>query len=203
VLEREGSSGELTTLSKVLLNGYPPGNVVAGFLNSVEYRRWLIADPVNGFYPRFLGRQADEGGIQFWLNAMAHGVTEPQVLAGIVGSGEFYATQGGGTNAGYVNALYDKLLNRTAGASEVNFHVGRLNAGTGRADIAYGFIHSTEYRLILINEWYDHYLSINPVDNLKSSQALAKFGPNGSWQNVQIFILTSREAIPRPLILGS
>ncbi len=203
VLEREGSSAEVSSLSKALLNGYPAPNAVAGFVNSVEYRRWLIADPVNGFYPRFLGRQADEGGIQYWLNAMAHGVSEPQVLAGIVGSGEFFATQGGGTNAGYVNALYAKVLNRTAGASEVNYYVSRLNAGTGRADIAAGFINSTEYRTILIQEWYDHYLTINPVDNNKMSVALSKFGPSGSWQNVQIYILTSREAIPRPLILGS
>ncbi len=203
VLEREGSPAELTTLAKVLISGYPPGNVVSGFINSVEYRRWLLADPVNGFYFRYLGRQADEGGIQFWLNAMAHGVTEPQVVAGIVGSAEFLQTQGGGTSAGYVNGLYTRLLGRSAGASEVNFYVAQLNSGRSRSDIAYGFINSTEYRVLLVQEWYDHYLGINPLDNTRQSFALAKFGPRGSWQDVQIFILTGREAIPRPLILGS
>lgn len=203
VLEREGSTAEVTALSNALRNGYPPANAVAGFVNSVEYRRWLIADPVNGFYFRFLGRQADEGGVQFWLNAMAHGVSEPQVLAGITGSSEFFTTQGGGTNAGFVNALYTKVLNRAASAAEVNFYVSRLNAGVGRADIANGFIQSQEYRTILVREWYDHYLAINPVDNFRLNQALSRFGSSGNWRAVQTFILTSLDAIPRPLQLGS
>lgn len=203
LLERDGTTAEINSLAAALRNGYPPQNAVSNFVNSVEYRRWLIADSTNGFYIRYLGRQADEGGVQFWLNAMAHGVSENQVIAGMVGSAEFYTTQGGGSAAGFVEALYGNVLNRTASAAEINYHVARVNAGTARSDVAYGFLFSTEFQSILVREWYDHYLAQASIDNQKLNNALARFGAQNSWQNVQVYILTTHEAIPRPLILGS
>lgn len=204
LLEREGSDAEINALAGALRNGYPATAAVAGFLNSPEYRRWLIADPVNGFYPRYLGRQADEGGIQFWLNAMAHGVTEQQVLSGIVGSNEFFVTQGSSTNTGYVTALYTLLLERTTSpsAAEINFYVSQLNAGRSRADVAAGFIFSTEYETQIVNEWFFHYLDQATPNSFYVGRALAAMNVRNSWHDAQTYILTTTFAIPRPLILG-
>jgi hypothetical protein len=204
LLEREGSDAEINALAGALRNGYPPQNAVANFVTSPEYRRWLIADPVNGFYPRYLGRQADEAGIQFWLNAMANGVSEQQVLAGIVGSQEFFVTKGGSTNAGYVTALYSELLLRTdpPSTAELNYYVNQLNAGRPRADIAYGFIYSTEYETQLVNEWFFHYLDDSNPNTFYVGRAMAALNVRNSWLDAQTYILTTTMAIPRPLVLG-
>lgn len=203
LLERDGSPAEVNALAVALKNGYSPANAVMGFVSSVEYRRWLIADPTNGFYPRYLGRQADAAGVQFWLNAMANGVSEQQVLAGIVGSQEYFETQGGGTNAEYVNSLYSELLRRTNAptSAELNYYVAQLNAGQSRAHVAYGFIYSREFNTQLVTEWWDHYLdsSKNLLTTPILNVALSKFGLRNQWRDVQAYILTTPQAIPVPL----
>src|SRR5262249_4002634 len=71
------------------------------------------------WYAAFLGRPAQGGEEQGWVNALLAGRPEEQVLSGILASPELYAraqTMGFGDTAdgNYVRALYRLLLGRTA-----------------------------------------------------------------------------------------
>jgi hypothetical protein len=60
---------------------------VAGFLYSNEGE----ARFVEGEYTSLLDRPADPGGLATWVSVLAHGASYEQVIAGIMGSPEFYA----------------------------------------------------------------------------------------------------------------
>jgi hypothetical protein len=112
---------------------------------------------VDGFYVKFLGRQAVGGEEAVWVNALEHGATEEQVIAVILSSSEFAAHANaliGGANpdANYVQALYQLLLHRTASMAEVNLWLGALPSG--RAAVAFGFLGSAEYRTDVVTDLY-------------------------------------------------
>ncbi|HQU41918.1 MAG TPA: DUF4214 domain-containing protein, partial [Pirellulales bacterium] len=81
--------------------------LVAGFLGSPEYRQHLVT----GMFRDLLDRAPDAGGLQFWTTVLAAGTDEKNVLAGILGSDEYYA-DAGKTASGFVHALYRDLLGR-------------------------------------------------------------------------------------------
>jgi hypothetical protein len=60
---------------------------VAGFLYSNEYE----TDWVEGEYVHLLDRGADPGGLASWVSELAGGARYEQVIAGLVGSPEYYA----------------------------------------------------------------------------------------------------------------
>jgi hypothetical protein len=63
------------------------GAVVAGVLSSNEYETdWVEAE-----YVHLLDRAADPGGAAFWVSELAGGASYEQVIAGLVGSPEYYA----------------------------------------------------------------------------------------------------------------
>ncbi len=61
--------------------------VAISFLTSTEYRTDLIEVD----YQTFLGRSADQAGLNSFLQAMQMGATDQEVLATIFGSPEGYA----------------------------------------------------------------------------------------------------------------
>lgn len=60
-------------------------------------------------------------------------------------SGNTYFSNSGGSNTGYVSAIYQDVLMRPADVAGLNYWVGRLNNGTStRSSVANGFIRSIE-----------------------------------------------------------
>jgi hypothetical protein len=92
------TSGFVNALYKDLLSRVPQAaevahwqggsriDIAAGVLNSPEYKGDLIATD----YLRFLGRHVDQAGLNAWISSMNGGTADEQVLAGIVGSQEFF-----------------------------------------------------------------------------------------------------------------
>jgi hypothetical protein len=83
------------------------------------------------------------------------------VLVGLVASDEYFSNRGGGTNSGFLNALYQNLLQRPADPAGLNAWMQQLNNGTSRATVARAFVTSQEYRTNLVNAYYLHYLGRN------------------------------------------
>src|SRR5262249_44196300 len=54
----------------------------------------------------------------------------------------------------FVQALYQVLLGRTPGASEVTGHVAALAGGQSQTQVALGFLRSQEVRADLVMEYY-------------------------------------------------
>src|SRR5262245_12161852 len=86
--------------------------VVAAIEQSMEFQ----TNVVQKGYQQFLHRAADQAGLNFWVNFLQQGHTVEQMEAGLAGSPEYFQNRGGGTNAGFLAALYQDALGRTIDA---------------------------------------------------------------------------------------
>jgi len=89
------------------------------------------------WYQRFLGRQPDPyaGG---WVTALQSGQNPEQVLAGILGSQEYYLRTGG-TPRAFVNGLYADLAGRAPTPQEESYWTRQVHSRS-REDVAYDFL---------------------------------------------------------------
>ena len=128
------------------LGNTPAGRaqIVTDFEQSPEY----LNDVVTTLYEP-LPQPRPDPLAQGWVTALENGATIEQVIDGIVSSPEFFQ-KAGGTNGGYVNALYNSILGRAADPAGYATWVNALNTGTSRAAVAQGFLTSTEYRQDLV-----------------------------------------------------
>ena len=132
-----------------LTNGAPRIAVANSITASGEFRSGLIS----GVYREFLGREPDPHGLSDWLAAMGAGLTIQGMEAGFLASDEYYY-QAGGTDAGWVQRLYQHVLGRGAAESEVQGWVGVLAQGSSRGTVAAGFVLSTERLSTVVNGYY-------------------------------------------------
>jgi hypothetical protein len=109
-------------------------------------------------YTQFLHRAADSAGLSFWVNSLKQGATLEQVEAGLVGSTEYFQNRGGGTNSGFLTALYQDTLNRTVDSSGQAFFSQQLTSGTTTAQVAAEIFASTEFRQDVVQGFYQRLL---------------------------------------------
>jgi uncharacterized protein YkwD len=105
---------------------------------------------VRAWYRTYVGRSPSDGEASGWAAALAVGATEEALIAGILGSPEFYAhaqkiIAAGSADDRYVAALYELLLKRTAAPADLASWAGALPM-LGREGVALRFLTSTEYR---------------------------------------------------------
>ncbi len=124
-----------------LNNGIPPAAVVLAIESSPEY----LGDQVAAMYNRYLGRNPDSGGDQFWTSFLEAGGTFEEMAAQFTASSEYFAFRGG-TNEGFVAGLYEQVLQRGVSPSEIPPWVTLLDNGVSRLDVAGAFLTSQEYR---------------------------------------------------------
>jgi hypothetical protein len=124
-----------------------------GILQSTEYFTGLIGN----YYQMYLGRIASAGEVAPWVNYLQHGGNDNQVLAGFLGSAEFFQHVGN-TPTAWVDALYGDLLGRAADAGGAAGWVKALTSGTSMSGIVMGFATSTERDLMLTQSYYQQYL---------------------------------------------
>jgi hypothetical protein len=110
---------------------------------------------------------------------MHAGLTDGELAASLASSAEFYLTAGGGTNAGFVDALYQVVLGRSPDSAGETFWLNRLAAGVTSYSVALGFVTSGEDNADSIQQTYLTLLQRNatPTElnqwlaNLQSGQA--------------------------------
>src|SRR5262249_37624058 len=112
----------------------------------------------NSLYRRLLGRDAEPGGLGFWMDQLQRGATQEGVMAGILASDEFrdrarLLVGAGSDDERFVRALYLVLFGRTAGAAEVNGWLGALPTAGSRGVAAF-FVQSREFRLQEVGALY-------------------------------------------------
>ncbi|MCI0456098.1 MAG: DUF4394 domain-containing protein [Gemmataceae bacterium] len=118
---------------------------------------------VRNFYVNFLAREADPAGLQFHVNLLLTTQSEEQTLSSILASDEFFARaqtliSTGTPEQRYVAALYQLLLNRTAGDADFAFWVPVVTS-QGRGAVALGIQQSAEYRSLQIASFYSTLLN--------------------------------------------
>lgn len=89
-----------------------------------------IASQVQALYVGYLGRAADQAGLDFWTNAIANGTsTIESVALGFTLSQEYTSKYEGLSNEELVAAIYQNVLGRAADADGLAFWVGELEKG--------------------------------------------------------------------------
>ena len=126
----------------VIANGGSLADVAAGIAGSTEAQKLdqSNGDFVRELYTTALGRDADDAGLDAWVNLLFNGTSRGEVAAGIVGSVE----AGDKSDSDFIDALYLSATGRDADtAGKAGWTEVLANGGT-HADVAIGIVGSAE-----------------------------------------------------------
>jgi uncharacterized repeat protein (TIGR01451 family) len=155
LLNRNAEAGALASWGALLNQGrLTRTQVVLAIETSMEYR----IDVVQNLYQRFLRRAADPGGLNAGVNFLAQGGTTSQLEAILLASNEYFMTRGGGTNAGWLAAVYQDVLGRAIEAAAVQSGTQALAAGVTRLQFAQAVINSQEGLTVEVQALYRQFL---------------------------------------------
>jgi uncharacterized protein (TIGR03118 family) len=154
LLNRQADPLGLEFWANQLNQGVSRAQVVAGIESSTEF----LDVEVQNAYLQFLHRAVDPLGLGFWVNALQHGATLDQVEAALVGSVEYFQNRGGGTNSGFLTALYQDALNRSVDPLGQAFFAQQLASGATTAQVAAEIFASNEFRQDVVQSFYERFL---------------------------------------------
>ncbi len=186
VLGRQASADELAYWSDQVNQGVTAKQIADTFLTSTERRSGVI----NALYQKYLGRQADQAGINYWISVWKSTGGPEAVQAGIIGSAEYYQTAGG-TDAAWVTALYQNILNRPVDAAGLAYWTDYIKTHS-KESVVLGFVTSDEYRLGLIKGWFQIYLG-RELDGSGAQYWLNQMKHGKTQEDIQAGILGSDE----------
>ena len=174
--------------------------VATALVNSTEYR----ARRINEFYSDFLGRTPSSAELTGAVNFLGTNRIE-QARAVILDSSEYFVTQGGGTNAGFLDALFLDLLNRPIDPTASATFQAQLASGTVfRRDIALAVQSSSEWYGIIVDEYYRQFLR-RPADAAGISVFSNYLQTGGTEQLLSASLVASDEyfqRLPEPSALA-
>ncbi|MEG1068606.1 MAG: DUF4214 domain-containing protein [Ruthenibacterium sp.] len=164
-LGRKGEEGGLNAWCGVFLNKTMNGaNFAYELSRSQEFigRNLDETQYINVLYNAAFGRDAESDGLAAWLSTFDKGTSREYVLSGIINSVEFknvcdkYGVTQGYYKvtqprdcyplvAQYVANLYQNLLGRRGGETELNENVNKLRSGKTGAALTQEIVASTEF----------------------------------------------------------
>src|SRR5262249_9751396 len=101
---------------------------------------------------------ADPVGLQNFLRFYDQGGTIEQIEAMLTGSSEYYRTRGGGTDDGFLDALFRDGLGRPIDLAGRTTFRQALAHGAPRGQVAAVIFASQEYRENLVRGYYQRFL---------------------------------------------
>jgi hypothetical protein len=113
---------------------------------------------VQQIYSRFLNRLAEPAGLNYGVNLLNSGGTVQELSANLLGSAEYYLTQGGGTNQGFLEAMYQDVLLRPIDPGALANDQLYLAQGGSRSLLALSVTTSVEASQLLVEDAYVTYL---------------------------------------------
>ncbi len=113
---------------------------------------------MNHIFQKFLGRPATQPELDFFVAALQQGMTEEDIMATILSSPEYYQNHGGGTNAGFLNQLFQDLLGRPIDPSSQAIFLNLLKTNFTRAQIVQLLLNSNESRKKEVDDFYHQFL---------------------------------------------
>ena len=113
----------------------PPGDVSGAMLNSIKR-----------LYKAYYLRDADNGGLQYWRNEAAAGMTIWRISDHFAGANEFAQRYGSLSNRGFIDLVYRNVMGRSPDSGGQRYWLDRLAAGTSRGELMTYFSDSPEYR---------------------------------------------------------
>ncbi len=140
LLGRQVDAGGLGVWVNALHHGLPRVFITDQIVGSLEYQ----VHEINQLYQQFLRRPADSNGMALAQQTLNSGGTLDQVRAMLLGSSEYYFARGGGTDFGFLDAMYRDVLGRPIDDAGVSFWGGQLAAGVDRQTLALQFLGTTD-----------------------------------------------------------
>jgi Domain of unknown function (DUF4214)/Protein of unknown function (DUF1565) len=153
-LHRPGDTnnpGDAGQWVKFMSQGMPAATVANQLARSGE----ALGYQVNTAFHQFLGREADSSGQTYFVSYLQGGGTLEGVAQALLASSEYQARFP--TDASFVQALYQTLLQRTGASAEVSQVLPQLPQ-IGRAGVAKEFLMSQEYRGLAVADDYTNLL---------------------------------------------
>jgi hypothetical protein len=187
LLHRQVDPMGLAAWTSSLAQGATHGQVAQAIESSAEYR----SDLVTSLYVQYLHRGPDAAGLQAFVGFLASGTLE-QVAAMITGSGEYFVNRAGGTNDGFLDALYADALHRAVDSTGRTLFDQALAQGATRQQVAQAIFASNEYRQDLVRSFYWLYLH-RPADTAGLNAFVGALGQGATDQAVIAAILASNE----------
>ncbi|TMD95375.1 MAG: DUF4214 domain-containing protein [Chloroflexi bacterium] len=133
------SAGEAYWVDQVMGHGQGPVAIARSLLASYEYR----ANLVRSVYWQYLGRGGEDAGVNSWVAMLGNGMTDEQLRLAFLGTPEFWSNSGGNPK-GFVDSLYQTVLQRGPDSSGEAYWVSRLNAGASPVSVAASLVYSFE-----------------------------------------------------------
>jgi hypothetical protein len=138
----------------LLESGTTDGQLARQLQSTKEYQTLVVKQA----YTKYLHRAADDSGMTSHLGQLVAGATQEQVFIDLAGSQEYFDTRGGGTNDGFLSALYQDVLGRAIDSSGKAAFEQALAQGTSRGQVAAQLFASAEYQQYLVAGYYSTYL---------------------------------------------
>jgi Domain of unknown function (DUF4214) len=96
-------------------------------------------------YDAILDRAPDPGGLKHWVNAIeSKSLSLEQALDGFTSSQEFQNKYGNQDNAGFVQMVYDNVLDRSPDEGGFQNWLNAIDNGMSRSEVMSGFYESPE-----------------------------------------------------------
>jgi hypothetical protein len=195
LLERPADPGGLAGWSQQLDLGASPRQVVAGLMASPEYQTLQV----NRVYQTYLHRAPDPSGLSGGIQFLQHGGTVRDLKMSVIGSAEYFQARGGGTNDGWLAAVFEDLLGRPVDPGSQQYFGPLLAMGAPRVNVALGIYLGPEAATRLVEQFYPQYLG-RPADPSGLQAAAAQISAGASEESVITTLVTSTEFYNRPLI---
>jgi hypothetical protein len=193
LLNRPVDAGGLASWTTALANGFARTQVVMAIEGSVEYD----TDLVQNLYQQYLHRTGEVAGVSGWVTYLQASGSISQLRDFFIGSAEYFVTRGGGTNAGFLSALYQDALNRTIDPSgAASWGQVLAQAQLSRAQVAAAIFSSLEYRQDLVQSFYQEFLR-RPADQGGLNTFVNLLQAGATEQNIIAFIMGSDEYFDR------
>ncbi|HLJ92666.1 MAG TPA: DUF4214 domain-containing protein [Gemmataceae bacterium] len=157
LLQRPVDSAGLAHYSGLLESGVSRMQIVQQIESSDEYHKLVVTD----LYRRILGRSPDDSGNATYTNFLNQGGTAEQVGAFLLGSDE-YLKIAGGSNTGFLQAIYPLTLHRPIDSSGAQSWGQALAGGTSRSAVAAAILASLESDQLETEVLYANFLHRSP-----------------------------------------
>ncbi|HEV3079935.1 MAG TPA: hypothetical protein VGY66_09155 [Gemmataceae bacterium] len=122
-----------------------------GVANSIIRSTEALGLLLDGLYVKVLNRLPDVGGRNSFINLLQNGGTIEQVINTMVTAPEFNVLTG--TDSGFVQGLYSRLLGRVGSNAEIAGWVSQLPT-LGRSGVANAILKSAEFRTDVVRQFY-------------------------------------------------
>lgn len=137
---------KLTDFNTLLSQGASQRSVVNQMIDTPEFRQALVGK----LFRQYLQRNPDPQGLLNHAAILTNGGTLEDVKAALLGSAEYLLKRGGGTNGGFLAALYLDALGRPMDQAGRATYGQMIKNGATRTEVALKLLTSPEgYRFLL------------------------------------------------------